>query len=321
MTKEIKLQDLNDDIVRKYVLIRRIHNAITDMSGKFKFIESDHHYETEGGTWLQGVSTVSSIVPKEWLAAWGAKEAVKALGYTDYPDSEEDAKFARENIDLISEFKDIKHVEGEEDEYVFDVKGYVKFLKDAKGASKDKSKKALLDGTAGHAWLEGYVKAAMINKDVQILDKNLIRPLEQFKDWAEKNVDCWILSEAPVAYIAKGYAGTLDAMALMKDGKLALIDFKFASHISEEYYLQTAGYQATFEPYDIKVDERIIIRLPKTLEKEEWDKEKHVYQMVPNNIEVHIVPTDYEMDKNVFFNCLPVKEWINKVCIYNNKDK
>ena len=116
-----------------------------------------------------------------------------------------------------------------------------------------------------------------------------------------------------VAYPDKGYAGTLDGMALLKNGRLALIDFKFASHISEDFYLQTAGYAATFEPYGIKIDDRIIIRLPKTLLKEEWDKENKKYKMVENNIEVEIVKTNYELDRDTFFHCLPVKKWINFV--------
>ena len=35
--------------------------------------------------------------------------------------------------------------------------------------------------------------------------------------------------------------------------------------------------------------------------------------MVENVIEVEKVPTDYEMDKEVFFHCLPLKSWINIV--------
>ena len=92
-----------------------------------------------------------------------------------------------------------------------------------------------------------------------------------------------------------------------------MIDFKFATRVSEDYYLQAAGYQAAFEPYGIKFDERIILRLPKTLTLQVWDSKNHKYNVVENNIEVHRVKTDYEMDRDVFFHCLPLKQWINAI--------
>jgi hypothetical protein len=262
------------------------------------FDEEGHIYKRkDNGEWLQGVSTVSSIVPKDWLSAWGAKEAVKALGYSDY---EDDTELAEEVMKKIGEMKHPKE--------------FIALLKEAKGASRRKSKEALVDGTAGHVWLEDWVKASIRNTPVPELPKgNLERPLIQFLEWEDKNIDYWILSEARICNLEKGYAGTLDALAMMKSGKLAVIDFKFASHISEDYYLQTAGYQACFEAQGIKIDERIIIRLPKTLLSEEWDKKEQKYNKVENNIEVVSVPNNYEFDRDTFFHCLPVKQWINQM--------
>lgn len=147
----------------------------------------------------------------------------------------------------------------------------------------------------------------------------LERPIKQFLEWEKENVKSWIVSEAIVAYPEKGYAGTLDGMAIMKLGRVALIDFKFASHISEDYYLQTAGYQACFEPYGIKIDDRIIIRLPKTIEREEWNDKEFKYEMKPNNIEVEIVENEYEFDRDAFFHALPLKKWVNAMENRENK--
>ena len=272
-------------------------SAILDMMAKVKFDPKAHLYiNAETGDWLQGVSTVSSIVPKDWLSAWGAKEAVKFLGYSDYEGDTERAE------DILKLLKDI------------DLPHYQALLKDAKGASARKSKTALVDGTKGHGWLETMVLASIRGQEApKIPEGTLERPLTQFVAWAEKEVDYWIASEARVAYPEKGYAGTLDALAMMKTGKLAVIDFKFASHISEDYFLQTAGYQATFEPYEIKFDERIIVRLPKTLEREEYDKITHKYSMIPNDLEVKVVDTEYKLDRDAFFAALVVKRWINAV--------
>jgi hypothetical protein len=122
-----------------------------------------------------------------------------------------------------------------------------------------------------------------------------------------------LASEAKVCHPEHNYAGTLDAIALMKNGNLAIIDFKFAAHISADSYLQEAGYAACFEPYDILFKERIILRLPKTLEVDVWDAHKRAYHKEPNDIEPFYIPTDYEEDRDTFFACLIIKKWINKV--------
>lgn len=289
----------------------KIYSAVIDMGSKVRMNE-DHVYKTtDNGTWLQGVSSVSNIVPKDWLSAWGAKEAVKFLGYSDY---EGDHTRALEVMEIISKMESELDEEG-----TAPIKGktaadkFIAFLKEAKGASARKSKTALVDGKKGHTWLEEHVKALIEGKkDIKVPTDTLKRPIEQFLEWEKDNIDHWILSEALVANPALGYAGTLDAIAVMKTGKLALIDFKFASHISEDYYLQTAAYQATFEPYEIQIDERIIIRLPKTLLKEEWNEKEKKYEMVENNIEVQPVKTNYEADKIAFLHALPLKGWINQ---------
>lgn len=293
-------------------LIQKIRSAVVDMMKKVVFEENGHTYKrVSDGTWLQGVSTVSSIIPKDWLSAWGAKEAVKFLGYSDY---EGDTELAKEVFAKIQSLGEIR----EKDE---GLKEYIKLLKEAKGASARKSKTALMDGKAGHAWLENYCKAKIRGTELPTMPADALkRPLEQFCSWEQENVSYWILSEARVSYTEKNYAGTMDAMAMMKDGKLAVVDFKFSNHFSSDYKLQTAGYQACFENYGIKIDERVIVRLPKTLETEEWNNVEHKYQKIPNNIEVMNLVGRYEWDRDAFFWALPLKQWINKE-IENDKTK
>jgi len=274
----------------------QIQKAIDDMKSKVGRDSKHIYINNETGDWLQGVSTVSSIVPKDWLSAWGAKETVKFLGYSDY---EGDVSVAETML------KKIKNL---------DIPAYLRLLKEAKGASMRKSKQALVDGKAGHDWIENFVLAKITAKNTPALPGGLLdRPLTQFMEWEAKEIDYWIASEVFVCRLDKKYAGQLDAIAMMKSGKLALIDFKFASGISEDYYLQTAGYAACFEPYGIKFDDRIIVRLPKTVEMDSWNKELYKYEKVPNNIEVKSVPTPYEIDREAFFCALPLKQWINFV--------
>ena len=286
-------------------LVKKINDAVADMQSKVQFVneKKQHRYQVKAtGEWLQGVSSVSSIVPKDWLSAWGAKECAKFLGYSDY---EGDTDRAKEVMEIIDNFASDAELSKEEK--------FIKFLAEAKGASSRKSKTALVDGKKGHEWLENYVKARISGSELPSVPQGTLeRPLTQFLAWESENVDYWILSEAIVAYPEKKYCGTLDGLAMLKNGHLALIDFKFASHISEDYFLQCAGYQATFEPYGIKIDNRVIIRLPKTLEREEYDEKTHKYKMVANDLEVKVLNGSYEFDRDVFFHALPLKQWCNQ---------
>lgn len=321
ITEKEKLNIIIEHLgLKKEVIKKSIQNVVLDMYSKVKYIKegNSHRYEDLNGNWLQGVSTVSSIVPKDWLSAWGAKECAKFLGYSDFEGDNEKAiemldkikglrKIAEEKVATLKDNKEKISVEE------LEAKEFQALLKEAKGASARKSKDALIDGKAGHDWLENFVKAKIRGEKLPEMPKGMLeRPIKQFLEWEKENVDYWILSEAIVSHPEKRYAGTLDGMAMMKDDRLAIIDFKFASHISEDYYLQTAGYQATFEPYGIDIDDRIIIRLPKTIEIQEWDKKEMKYKMIPNNIEVKVVETDYTKDRDVFFHCLPMKQWINQ---------
>lgn len=275
-----------------------IQEALMDMRQKVEFTEDKHTYKLiSNDEWLQGTSTVASIVPKDWLSAWGAKEMAKYLGYTDY----ENYEIATEMLQKIKEFETPEQL--------------VALLKFAKGACYRKSKEALADGKAGHKWLEEYVKWTINGAIPPRIPEGLLkRPLTMFVDWEKKNVKQWIASEALVVNPERHYAGTLDGIAIMNNGRFALTDFKFASRISEDSYLQTAGYKACFEPYlDVSDWDRIIIRLPKTLLIEEYDKKTYKYSMVDNNLEAKIVPTPYILDRDTFYSCLPLKKWINYV--------
>lgn len=275
----------------------KIQQAVEEMKKMVIFDEKKHRYtDAKTGEWLQGVSTVSSVMPMSWLSAWGAKECVKALGYSDYDDKSKASE-------MLAKIKEM------------DVDKYHALLKESKGACMRKNKQALADGKAGHAWLESYVKAK-INGDMLPplpTEPLQLRAIKQFLVWAYENIDYWIVSEGFVCYPEKKYAGQFDGVAMLKNGKLAMIDFKFATHLGEDYYLQTAGYCATFEQFDIKFDTRILIRLPKTEKKEEYNKKAWKYEMIDNNLEVMEVPTPYELDRETFFACLWVKKWINFV--------
>ena len=275
-------------------MVNRIREAIVDMMNSVEFDQEAHVYKNKKTSkFYAGVSTISDVLPKGWLAAWGGKECAKYLGYSDDGPTDK----TKEMLNLIKELTE---------------NGYHNLLKEAKGASSRKSKEALVDGKEGHAWLETYVKAKIKNEKVPDFPIGMLfRPLSQFVKWAEENVKEWVVSEARIASIEHEFAGTLDAIAIMKSERLALIDFKFATFISDSYSLQTAGYVLPFEYYGIRFDDRIIVRLPKTLTRQEYDKKTRTYKEIPNEIEVHVIDTSYEFDKVTFLAARQLQKWIN----------
>jgi len=262
--------------MEKEILIKKIHEAIIEMMKDVSFDEEAHRYTRKSdGKWLAGISSISGLLPKEYLIPWAAKETVKFLGYDDEIRAEE---IHRTIIRL-------------------DKEGYQKLLTEAKDAYRKKSEAALIDGKTGHEFLETWIKANIRKTKLpKVPDDNLKRPIEQFIKWSNENIDTWILSEARVADVQEEFAGTLDALALTKEGKLTIIDLKFASGISKNYLLQLAGYSIPFEKYNIKIDDKIIIRLPKTLKLKVYDKKTQKYTTIENNIEIARSPFSHEFD-------------------------
>ena len=271
----------------------QIQKAALDMMNKVK-IDRYHRYTDVDGKFLAGGSTIAGVMPKsetQFLAPWGGKEAVKALGYYDEIENEDhavDIKRAEEILEIIKGC---------------DVKTYLNLLKESKGGAKKKGAKALNIGKTAHEWLERYVKAKIRGTDLPDLKEwdeypFIQNSFKEFFKWEAAEVKEWYLSEARVCRLdnplatqwdtpteLKGYAGTLDALALTNRG-LTLIDFKFAGRISPEYFIQAALYGKTFEPYKIDVPERAIIRFPKEEFLLEWDKDIHKYKKVKNEFEV-----------------------------------
>ena len=263
----------------KKELIEKIHSAIIEMKKSITLDEKHMYTRNSDGKWLAGVSSIADLLPKEYLIPWAAKETVTFLGY----DNEVRANEVIEKIRTCTP------------------KEYQQLLEDAKKAHKNKSGQALIDGKAGHAYLELWVKAKIRGTEIPLLtDENLSRPVNQFIKWADENIKQWILSEALVVSLEEDFAGTLDALAITKEDKLAVIDFKFATSISNSYHLQTAGYSIPFEKYGIDIQDRIIIRLPKTLTRKIWDRKKRVYYEESNNIEIARSPFSMEYDKETF---------------------
>lgn len=277
----------------------KIQEALVDMAAKLAFDPEAHAYARKSdGKLMAGTTSVTALCDtKEWKAAWGAKMAVKELGYRDEEDGALDLTPCSEMLERLKSL---------------DPAAFHALLAQAKGAAFRRSKEAKLDGQAGHRWVETWVSAAIEGAEKPALPEGpLNRALAQFTAWAEANVKEWMFSEGLIFDDEHEYGGTADAAAVMADGKLAMIDWKFATAVGADYFVQLAAYCHPFEKYGIKFDARLVVRLPKTETRQVYDRKTRKYSTVPNDIEVIVVPTDYEADRRAFFHARELLKWIN----------
>lgn len=134
-----------------------------------------------------------------------------------------------------------------------------------KTAFRKKSKDAADIGTAVHAYLEEYLNAG-INKQplpAMPVNKHIRAAIEAFIAWTKENKVKFLASERKIYSKEYGYAGTLDALAMV-NGKLAIVDFKTSNGIYPDYFLQTAAYAKAIEEEDgTPIEETWILRVPK----------------------------------------------------------
>ena len=290
--------------------MKEVKDAVIDMMDKVKRVDkgNSHHYErVDTGKWLAGVTTVTGLLPKDWAMGYGAKEAVKALGYFD---KFKDDDHIEDWNNLIVKMNKISYPVDEKTGKLIEVdkmpQHYFELLHEAKGAFRRKSKDATDIGQEGHDKLEEFVKAKIRKQPLPILPE-ICQP---FLKWSE-NVDEFILSEARVCNLEEDYAGTLDVLALMKSGNLAVIDFKFANNISKGWDLQLAAYAKCFSGYGIEVKERHVLRFPKEEFLKVWNKKEWCYAKKKNEFDALPYPEDMSFDYETFCHLRQAYKWIN----------
>lgn len=295
-------------------LKQQIQKTAEDMATKVIRIDKgkNHGYvRNSDGKLLAGVTEVSSAAgykeAKAWMPSWGGKEAVKCLGYFE--------KF--ENEQHLSDFYAADAIKAGISKMT--LTEYLLFLHEAKSGWARKSDKAKETGTDGHFWLEAWIGARIKSEKEPEMPKfgeYIENGIKEFIAWTNENVKEFVLAEAQIARpeVPYEYAGTLDALAIMKNDKAAVLDFKFADNKSITWALQTAAYAKTFEPYKIDVSERYALRFPKTEFLKEWNKDKYCYIRIPNKFEViRYDPSYLDFDFQTFLAYRQADKWVNAV--------
>jgi len=230
------------------------------------FEEVRHTYTLlSTGKLVPGVTSITKNLDKPWLVSWAAKETVTYL------------EPRLEEIQACTTKKQ-----------------YLEILKAAKNAHRRKAATARDHGTLAHNWIEVYIgeKLGLNVPKYPELTPEAESAVMAFREWEWERQITWLASELVVGSETHEYGGKLDALAEI-GGAVTLVDWKTSNQISDEYFLQTAGYQIAVEEMGGRVDERLILRI---------DKRTGAF-------EAKAVPTPVDLDKSTFLALRQVSRW------------
>ena len=246
------------------------------------FNEEDHIYKNIiDGVFLTGVTSIlGARGGKDYLKFWTVKEMYN---------------FLIDNWDIKKEY-----TKKEKEE----------LLLAGKRHWQTKSKSAMDYGSQAHGIIESIILSRMNNTPiVKHLDvpQEVKNAVNEFLKWEKKHKVEWLATELIVGSQKHSFAGTIDFIAIV-DGISTLGDFKTSSHISEDAFLQTAGYhialEECLEEKEKMPKQRLIIRIPKD----------------GTEFEALIVKTDLEFDKEIFLHLKDVHHWGNYINKFKNME-
>lgn len=174
--------------------------------------------DTFNGKLIISVTKVTGVIDKPALKFWAVNLGVD---------------FLLKNIDKLKA----------------DIEGKViqKLIEESKKAHTKFLQKAATSGTLVHEWAEGFIKAKT-EKDIPPMPKDIQvhNGVMAFLNWIDEYNVKFLSSERHIYSKKYGYAGIMDAEAIIK-GKKCVVDFKTSSAIYPEMRFQVAAYQAAME--------------------------------------------------------------------------
>jgi len=234
------------------------------------FDEEKHEYKL-GGVTCAGISSVADYRPMPFLKFWAAKQVVE---------------FLKDKQGAIAKCTPAE---------------YEALLVEAKNQHAKRTKDALSIGERVHEWTDNHQRGT----DLPITD-DIRHPVEQYLEFEKKHNVQWLAGEKMVCSKTHLVAGRTDDIAIV-NGKLSVIDKKTSNRIAESYFLQTAGYMMALLEMGIPIEQRIILRLPKTTD---------------DKFQAALVTTPYENDIEAFLHLRYAREWDNYVsCKFKEKIK
>lgn len=195
--------------------------------------EKGQHLHTFGGKPLYGTSTVVGVISKP-LTWWASGMAVAQLGWTNPKEVAtavriETAGKRRAEIVTMSDAE------------------YETLLQDAYKAHNAKLKTSAKTGTDMHAELEYYVNLCLMHNGTPQPTSSEHDAVQRFAQWAQHNVQEFLWSEKHCYSETMWTGGIIDAGAILKDGKRAIIDFKSSKDAYFSQFIQVGGYAQQVE--------------------------------------------------------------------------
>jgi hypothetical protein len=124
------------------------------------------------------------------------------------------------------------------------------------------SREATDYGTAIHALVEAVNRGQRSQ-----IDPEDLRYVAPYTAWFDEHVSVCVAAEKLLVSRRFRYAGTTDAIVVMRGDQAAtIVDFKSSKTdlAQREWALQTAAYALAAEEEDIEIGRRIIVRIPKS---------------------------------------------------------
>lgn len=239
-----------------------------------EFNEEAHTY-TIGSSLVPGSTTIIGVLNKPFLVPWSAKMVWSVL---------------------TGKHAEVVKMSEEE---------YEKFILEAKGAAGRKSKGAKGSGSLAHGWVEQFILSAMEGKVYaeKLDDVEAQHAVDEFLKWEQSHKVEYLSSELVLGSAEHQFGGKIDCVALV-DGEPSVLDWKTSTMISNDMFLQLAGYSILLKengavPLPLK---RIVVRLPKKVGEQFEEEMRGV--------------SDY--DNEIFLHCRAVERWVGAKQI-NNK--
>jgi hypothetical protein len=255
------------------------------------------HQIFDNGEWknLIGTSTALGVLAKP-LTWWASGLAVAELGWIKAGDwkllktkEQKEADLERRIAHTAPIFEEIKDLA---------VEDYIKRLDKAYKAHSVKLDSSAEKGKDLHAELERYVKDHMAGIEGEYDEK-----IQPFIEWAEVNVKRFLWSELHVYSKELWLGGITDAGAELKDGSLAIIDFKSSKEAYDSHFLQIGGYDLQLsENGGFTKDGERVFQLEKPIDQ---------YIVVPFGAEI-VAPAivkNVEKHKQIFKHVLEIYRW------------
>ena len=127
------------------------------------------------------------------------------------------------------------------------------------------SKAALNIGKKVHNYIEEVIEWSLDSGNMPEMpeEEEAVNSIKAFGEWVRANDVEWISTEERIYSRKYGFAGTVDALALIDD-RFCVIDFKTSKQIYKSYKLQVYAYkQAVQEMYGREVEGCWILRFDK----------------------------------------------------------